>query len=114
MEFKIKREIFLSGIQKTLGIVEKKTTMPILNNLLLRAVQNKIKIMATDMEIGLVSNYETDVIREGEITVSARKLYEMVREIQGENIHVTKNEKNGVIITCNKAVYRIPGIPADD
>ncbi|MCK9365066.1 MAG: DNA polymerase III subunit beta [Syntrophales bacterium] len=114
MEFNIKRDIFLSGIQKTLGIVEKKTTMPILNNLLLRAIPHRIKIMATDMEIGLVSNYETEVITEGEITVSARKLYEMVREIQGENIHVVKNEKNVVIITCNKAIYRILGLPADD
>jgi len=114
MEFNIKRETFLAGIQKTLGIVEKKTTMPILNNLLLQAISNKIKIMATDMEIGLVSSYETDVIEEGKITISARKLYEMVREIQGENIHVIKNEKNVVIITCNKAVYRILGLPADD
>ncbi len=114
MEFNIKRDVFLSGIQKTLGIVEKKTTMPILNNLLLRASQNKIWIMATDMEIGLVSNYETRVLKEGDITVSARKLYEMVREIQGENIHVKKNEKNVVILTCNKAVYRILGVPADD
>jgi len=115
MEFNIKRERFLSGIQKTLGIVEKKTTMPILNNLLLRAVApNLIQIMATDMEIGLVANYETDVVTEGEITVSAKKIYEMVREIQGENIHVVKNEKNVVIMNSEKAVYRILGIPADD
>jgi DNA polymerase-3 subunit beta len=114
MEFNIQREIFLSGIQKTLGIVEKKTTMPILNNLLLRSINNKIIIMATDMEIGVISTYEAEVINEGEITVSARKLYEMVREIQGENIHVVKNERNVVIITCNKVVYRILGVPSEE
>jgi DNA polymerase-3 subunit beta len=114
MEFNIKRDLFSVGIQKTLGIVEKKTTMPILSNLLLRAGQNRITIMATDREIGLVADYEAEVLREGEITLSARKLHEMVREIQGDTIHVVKNERDIVILTCNKATYRIPGIPVDD
>jgi len=114
MEFTIKRDLFLVGIQKTLGIVEKKTTMPILSNLLIRAGSNQVTIMATDREIGLVADYEAEVLREGEITLSARKLHEMVREIQGEMIHVIKNEKDVVILTCNKVTYRVPGIPADD
>jgi DNA polymerase-3 subunit beta len=114
MEFNIKRDLFLLGIQKTLGIVEKKTTMPILSNLLLRAGKNRVTIMATDREIGLVADYEAEILREGDITLSARKLHEMVREIQGDTIHVVKNERNVVILTCNKATYRIPGIPADD
>jgi len=114
MEFNVKREIFLTGIQKTLGIVEKKTTMPILSNLLLRAADDRLTIIATDREIGLVADYEAEIIQGGEITLSARKLHEMVREIQGEKIHVVKNERDMVMITCNKAVYRIPGIPADD
>ena len=114
MEFNVKREIFLTGIQKTLGIVEKKTTMPILSNLLLRAADDRLTVIATDREIGLVADYEAEIIQGGEITLSARKLYEMVREIQGENIHIVKNERDMVMITCNKVVYRIPGIPADD
>jgi DNA polymerase-3 subunit beta len=114
MEFNIKRDVFLGAIQKTLGIVEKKTTMPILNNLLIRTESNRIKVMATDREIGIVSDYEAEIIRGGDITLSAKKLYEMVREIQGDVIHVTKNERDMVILTCQKAVYRIPGIPAED
>ena len=114
MEFNVKREIFLTGIQKTLGIVEKKTTMPILSNLLLRAADDRLTIIVTDREIGLVADYEAEIIQGGEITLSARKLHEMVREVQGEKIHVVKNERDMVMITCNKAVYRIPGIPADD
>lgn len=114
MEFKIKRDFLLVGIQKTLGIVEKKTTMPILSNLLLRAGKSRVTIIATDREIGLVTDHEAEILREGEITLSARKLHEMVREIQGDTIHVVKNERDMVILTCNKATYRIPGIPADD
>ena len=114
MEFNIKRDLLLGGIQKTLGIVEKKTTMPILSNLLIRTQENRIKIIATDREIGLVADYEAEIIREGDITLSARKLHEMVREIRGEMIHVAKDERNMVVLTCKKEMYRIPGIPADD
>ena len=114
MEFNINKNMFLKGIQKTLGIVEKKTTMPILSNLLIRTQQGRIKIIAADREIGLVADYEAEIIREGDITLSAKKLYEMVREIQGDIVHVSKTEKDVVILTCKKEVYRIPGIPAAD
>jgi DNA polymerase-3 subunit beta len=108
VEFTIKRDVFLGGIQKTLGIVEKKTTMPILSNVLIRTQQNRIQIVASDREIGLVAEYEAEILREGDITLSARKLHEMVRETQGERIHIEKTMR------CNKAVYRISGIPADE
>jgi DNA polymerase III subunit beta len=113
MEFKINRNTFLDGIQKTLGIVEKKTTMPILNNVLLTTEHNKLKIIATDREISLISDYDAEVAEKGEITLSAKKIYEMVREIQGDVIHFTKSN-NVVKISCQRAVYKIPGLPADD
>jgi DNA polymerase-3 subunit beta len=114
MEFKINRNTFLDGIQKTLGIVEKKTTMPILNNVLLKTDHNKLKIIATDREISLISDYEADVAEKGEITLAAKKLHEMVREIQGETVHFTKSANNIVKVTSQRAVYKIPGLPADD
>jgi len=113
MEFKINRETFLDGIQKTLGIVEKKTTIPILNNILLKAEANKIKIIATDREIILISDYEAEVAEKGEITISAKKIYEMIREIQGEFINFV--QKNNIVkISAQRAFYKIPGLPADD
>ncbi|MEN6623092.1 MAG: DNA polymerase III subunit beta [Smithella sp.] len=113
MEFKINRNTFLDGIQKTLGIVEKKTTIPILNNVLLSADDGKLKIIATDREISLISDYNAEITEKGEITLSAKKIYEMVREIQGDVVHFTKNN-NVVKISCQRAVYKIPGLPADD
>lgn len=113
MEFKINRETFLDGIQKTLGIVEKKTTIPILNNILIKADANKIKIIATDREIILISDYEAEVLEKGEITISAKKMYEMIREIQGEVINFI--QKNNIVkISAQRAFYKIPGLPADD
>jgi len=113
MEFKINREIFLDGIQKTLGIVEKKTTIPILNNILLKADSNKIKIIATDREIILISDYEAEVLEKGEITISAKKIFEMIREIQGDVINFV--QKNNIVkISSQRAFYKIPGLPSDD
>jgi DNA polymerase-3 subunit beta len=113
MEFKINRSTLLDGIQKTLGIVEKKTVIPILNNVLFKADTNKLKIIATDREISLISDYDAEVMEKGEITISAKKIYEMVREIQGEVILFT--QKNNVVkISCQRAFYKIPGLPAED
>lgn len=114
MNFKIPRSIFLSGIRKTLGIAEKKTTQPILNNILLKVRNNSLSIMATDMEITLISRYDAEVSLEGEITVSAKKLFEMIREIPDGSVNVKKTEGNVLIISCQKALYRIKGISADD
>lgn len=114
MEFLISRNTFLDGIQKTLGIVERKTTIPILNNILLRTEGNQIKIVATDREIGLISRYDAQISVPGDITLSAKKLYEMIRETQGDTIHFVKNDQHQVTMTSNKAIYRIPGLPADE
>ncbi|OPY15021.1 MAG: DNA polymerase III subunit beta [Syntrophus sp. PtaB.Bin001] len=114
MEFDIQRQIFLDGVQKTLGIVERKSTMPILGNLLIKAENNRVKIVATDREIGIVADYDAQTADSGEITLSAKKLFEMIRETQGEGIHFSCNDHYQVTLTSQKAVYRIPGIPADE
>jgi DNA polymerase-3 subunit beta len=114
MKFSIHRESFLEGIQKTLSIVEKKTTMPILNNVLIRAEKDKITIIATDREIGLVADYDAEILNKGDVTVSARKLYEMIREIGGDTIQFEANESHRVTVTSQKIIYKIPGLPADD
>ncbi|MDD5169921.1 MAG: DNA polymerase III subunit beta [Syntrophales bacterium] len=115
MEFNIKRNTFLSGIQKTLGIVDRKTTMPILSNILIRTEENgRIKIVATDKELGLISRYDADIIQPGDITLSAKKLYEMIRELQGEDIHLKKSDNHQVTMTSQKVIYKINGLPADE
>lgn len=114
MEFSIQRSVLLEGIQKTLSIVEKRTTFPILNNVLVQTQTDQIRITATDREVGLTATYPATIVNQGEITVGARKLFEMIREIDGEKIHVQVMENNWVNVTCGKIVYKIPGISAED
>jgi DNA polymerase-3 subunit beta len=54
------------------------------------------------------------ILEKGDITLSARKIYEMIREIQGEDIHFRSNEQHWVTITCQKVIYKVPGLSADD
>lgn len=114
MEFNIQRDVFWEVIQKTIGIVEKKTTIPIMNNILIKTEGNLIKVVATDKEITLLARYPANIIKEGSITISARKILEIVREIDGEEINVSVDEKNWTTITCQKVFFKIPGVPEDD
>lgn len=114
MEFSIERAAFLEGIQRTLSIVERRTTLPILNNILIRTQSERILIVATDRDVSLTSHYAATIVTPGEITVGARKLFEMVREIDGDIISFKVMENNWVNVTCGKIVYKMPGIATDD
>lgn len=114
MEFSLARDVFLGGVQRTLGVVDRRTTMPILNNVLIRTDGDRIKIVATDREIGLIADYEAKVVRAGEITVSARKLFEILREIQGELIHFRMDDPGWIRLTCGKSAFKIAGMPAEE
>lgn len=116
MEFTIKRETFVSAVAKTMGVVERTAGMPILGNLLVMARDGEIEIAATDREIGITTAYDASVIDGGEFTLPARKLYETVRALEGETLHLkTAGAKDTLaVLTCHKTVCRLNGMPADE
>lgn len=116
MEFTINREIFLNGIQKTLGIVEKQIALPVLQNVLIRTIPdaNSIEILATNREISIRTDYDASVIKEGQLTIPAKKLNEILKELQGETVHLVVKGKKVCVITCDKVVCKINGIDAAD
>ena len=114
MEFKIDKETFLRALQKVQGIVEKKNTMPILSNVLIEASQDRLFITATDLEVGMRSSYPINVIREGKITVSAKKIYEIIKELSDDEIHFTTRENDWVDLRCGKAHFNIVGLSPDE
>ena len=83
MEFTINRDIFLKTLSYANGIIEKKTTLPILSNILIEAKGSKIKIIATDLDIIYFEEIlPNDVKREGSTTTSAGVLYDILRKLQ--------------------------------
>jgi len=114
MEFKILKEPFLRALQKVQGIVEKKNTMPILSNVLLEAVDDRICILATDLEVGIKTSHPAKVIQEGKITVSAKKLYEIIKELSDEEITFLTRENDWVELRSGKAQFNIVGLSPEE
>lgn len=114
MEFKINKEIFLKGLQRIQGIVEKRNTMPILSNVLLEASNDRLEIIATDLEVGMKSVYPAEIIKKGKITVAAKKLFEIIRELPEEEISFAAKENDWVEIRCGKANFNIIGLSSEE
>ncbi len=114
MRFTIEKEIFLRGLARVQGIVEKKNTIPILANVLLEAVQGELQLTATDLEVGMKASYPAVIGTPGKISVSAKKLFEIVKELPDLTIDFHARENCWIEIRCGKALFNIVGLSADE
>ncbi len=114
MKFKVKKSTFSEALQYTQSIVEKRNTMPILANVLLEVKKNVLHLSATDLEIGIQIKCNVETLEEGSITLGAKYLYDVVRELSEEEILISKNENNWVSLQCGKAFFNIVGLSSDD
>ncbi|OGP17997.1 MAG: DNA polymerase III subunit beta [Deltaproteobacteria bacterium GWC2_55_46] len=114
MKFTIGKPDFIKVLQRMQGIVEKRNTMPILANVLLDASKGKITIMATDLEVFIKDSVQAGVSEEGSITVNARKVFEIVKELPGETVDVTAGKDDKLTLKAGKARFNVMGLPAKD
>ncbi|MFO0705827.1 MAG: DNA polymerase III subunit beta [Nitrospira sp.] len=112
MKVRIGRDELLTGLQRVQGVVEKRNTMPILSNILLEAKQDGAEIVATDLEIGMRGLYKATVLKPGGVTVSARKLYEIIKELPAGDIELTAGDNNWTSIQAGKSQFKIVGLPS--
>lgn len=112
MKVRIGRDELLTGLQRVQGVVEKRNTMPILSNILLEAKQEGAEIVATDLEIGMRGLYKATVLSPGGVTVSARKLYEIIKELPAGDIELTAGENNWTTIQAGKSQFKVVGLPS--
>lgn len=114
MKLRIKKDEILKGLQRIQGVVDKKNTMPILSNMLLNADGNGVEIIATDLEIGLRGRYAAEVETPGAVTVSAKKMYEIVRELPEEDVQIRTEDSNWVKIVSGHSQFKLVGLPKDE
>lgn len=115
MEIKIQKEMFLKEISKFQSIViEKKDSLPILANILLEAKDNKIISKATNLDIGLISEEECEVIKEGSVVVPEKGLFDIVRELPDESVNIKKIDNNWIQINCGKSMFKIVGMDPEE
>jgi DNA polymerase-3 subunit beta len=86
--------------------------MPILANVLIDAKKGSIHVTATDLEVGVRGQVEGDVAKEGTVTVNAKKLYEIIREVSQEQVQLKRLENDWVEIRSGKSVFKIVGMDA--
>jgi len=114
MEIRVTRSEFLGELAPMQGIVERKTTIPVLSHLLLTARDNRLHLAATDLDVSLTSWCEADVKREGGIAVQAKKLMEIIRSLTGEEVSLVLEEPRVLTIRAGKSRFRIHGLSPDD
>ncbi|WP_158768165.1 DNA polymerase III subunit beta [Paraglaciecola sp. L1A13] len=115
MKFSISRENFLQPLQLVSGAVERRHTLPILSNVLIKVSENALWLTGTDLEVELISNVTlTGEFEEGEITVPAKKLLDIIRGLtEGSEISF-QLDGNKAILRCGRSKYSLSTLSATD
>jgi DNA polymerase-3 subunit beta len=115
MEFRIVKTEFLRGLRLAQGIADRKSTMPMLANVLLRTQgKDKIFVGATDLNVSLTAELKSQNASEGGITLNAKSLYELIVNAPGEDLVLKKADNHWAEIKSGKVSYRIVGMPDRD
>ena len=115
MEFKIRKEEFLRGLYLAHGIADRKSTLPILANVLIRTEgKDKLLCGATDLNVTTLVTLGARVEKEGGLTVAARQLYEIVKGLPDDEVKVRRTEQNWAEIRAGKVEFKVVGISDRD
>src|SRR6202161_515723 len=114
MEFSVKKFDLLEELLLTQGVVERKTTIPILSNLLCEAKGNPLDITATDLELSIRTSCEAKVKKEGAGTIPAKKLLELVLLLPDGEIRFKLLENHWMQITSDRRTYKMVGMAKDN
>ena len=113
MELVVRKTDLLRELQLFQGIVERKNTIPILANVLIEANGEEVKMLATDLEVGLRSRCPASVAKSGSLTLPAKKLYEIVKALPDTDVRI-EEDKNGVKVAADRFDSRMQTLPKED
>lgn len=114
MHIKVLRDDLLDGVGPIQAVVETKRSLPILSHLLLETSPPCLRVFGTDLDIGVRKRVPAQVLKEGSIALSARKLYEIVRELPATSVELTVDADLTATIACGSSEFTIKGLPRDD
>jgi DNA polymerase III subunit beta len=114
MELSVGKADLQKELQLCQGVVEKRSTIPILSNVLLKAADGRLQIAATDLDVTILSSCAARVTTPGGVTIEAKRLFDIVRSLPDEDVHFTLQENNSVLVESGTAKFRLLGLPAED
>ena len=115
MELKIAVQELARALARSQGIVEKKSTMPILSHVLLEARKGDVlQVSATDLDVSVSAEHKAEILKEGAVAVAAKQLYEIVRALPEATVTLKKASNNWLEVKSGAAEFRIVGLPAEE
>ena len=114
MKFQTTKENLSAHIQITQNIVTPRVSLPILSNILLEAADAKLKLTATDLDIGISCEYPVEVVENGAITVPSKRFAEIIHELPAGQVEVSAMKNNMVIIQTETCEFKIMGLPKEE
>lgn len=115
MQFEVAKQLLLKAISNVNGAVEKKNTIPVLQNIKIEAKDDKVILLATDMDILVTSTFESDMKKSGTTTVPAQMFFDIVRKIpDGSSIMISQESPSILQIKSGKSKYSLPCIDASE
>jgi DNA polymerase-3 subunit beta len=111
MDFRVEKGQLLKGLYLAAGIADRKSTMPILANVLLRTEgKERVLCAATDLNVTVLASLPTKVETEGGLTLGARQFHEIVKGLSGEDVHVRRTEQSWAEIRGGRAEFKLVGM----
>lgn len=114
MKFQILRETFLNPLQKVIGAVERRQTLPILGNVLIRAEDDRLTLTATDLEVELRASIQAHIDVDGAVTVPARKLFDICRNLPDESEIRIELHDDRLSLQTSRSRFTLSTLPAND
>ena len=114
MRFTISREKLQEGLAAVAASIPAKTTLPVLANILIETTENGIRLAGTDLDIAVSTEVGADVEQAGAITVPAKKLAEIARELPSAPVKISATGEQRVTLECSRSRFRLLGLPRDE
>ncbi len=114
MNFEIEKREFLNGLGLMQSVAGRKTTLPILSHILLEAERGCLYLTGTDLETGIREQLTAKTHQEGKASVSAKKMFEIIKELPEGGIHIQKKENQWLTIQCGKSVFNLAGLDPEE
>ncbi len=114
MRFSLQREVFLKPLAQVVNVVERRQTLPVLANLLVQVKDGQLSLTGTDLEVEMVSRVLVDDAQDGETTIPARKLFEIIRALpDGSKVTVSQSAEK-ITVQAGRSRFTLASLPAND
>src|SRR3954465_13447593 len=114
MRFTISREKLQEGLAAVTASIPAKTTLPVLANIMVEATEKGLRLSGTDLDIAVTTEVAADVETQGAITIPAKKLSEIARELPPAPVRIAAAGEQRVTVDCGRSHFKILGFPRDE